>query len=134
MEGDCERVFHNEIFHTHEDGHRIICEGNCELRLFFKRIGHKKSSRYRLIQTESGGNFSLDFCSTQCYNDYVEQKGGAYLADKKLGRPTDNPKPVRMGIRIDADTVEKLDEYCKKNNLLRSEAVRIAINWLIGQK
>jgi len=56
------------------------------------------------------------------------------LADKKLGRPTDNPKPVRMGIRMDADTIKKLDAYCEAHNILRSEAVRIAINMLVSQK
>ncbi len=56
------------------------------------------------------------------------------MADKKMGRPTDNPKPIRMGVRIDPDTLERLDKYCKKNNIVRSEAVRIAINRLVEQK
>lgn len=56
------------------------------------------------------------------------------MDNKKLGRPTDNPKPARLGIRLDADTLKMLDEYCKENDIQRSQAVRIAIIQLVGQK
>lgn len=59
-----------------------------------------------------------------------DTKGGVHLADKKMGRPTDNPKPNRITIRIDNETLNKLDDYCKKINVERSEGVRHAIQKL----
>lgn len=60
--------------------------------------------------------------------------GGECLADKKMGRPTDNPKPNKITIRMDNDTLEKLDKYCKNNNIERSEGVRQAIHKLDDKK
>ncbi|MED4955920.1 ribbon-helix-helix domain-containing protein [Paenibacillus macerans] len=56
------------------------------------------------------------------------------MADKKMGRPTDNPKPNKITIRMDNDTLEKLDKYCKNNNIERSEGVRRAIHKLDDKK
>ncbi|MGG6314393.1 CopG family transcriptional regulator [Paenibacillus macerans] len=56
------------------------------------------------------------------------------MADKKMGRPTDNPKPNKITIRIDNDTLKKLDDYCKNNDIERSEGVRRAIHKLDVKK
>lgn len=60
--------------------------------------------------------------------------GGEGLADKKMGRPTDNPKPNKVTIRMDNDTLEKLDNYCRYNDIERSEGIRRAIHKLDDKK
>lgn len=51
------------------------------------------------------------------------------------GRPkSDNPKAVRYSIRLDADTEEKLKEYCEEHGITRGEAVRKAIYLLLDKK
>lgn len=73
----------------------------------------------------------IDMCLTQLYNIYVRHKKEVYfLTDKKMGRPTDNPKPNRITIRIDNETLNSLDGYCKKKSIERSEGVRRAIQKL----
>lgn len=52
----------------------------------------------------------------------------------KMGRPTDNPKPVQLGIRFDADTLKTLDEFCREKNITRAEGVRIAVQRLPRKK
>ena len=57
------------------------------------------------------------------------------LPVKKMGRPkVENPKDYRLGVRIDAETKERLQTYCKENNVPYGEAVRRAINLLIGKE
>lgn len=51
-----------------------------------------------------------------------------------MGRPTDNPKNVQLGIRFDADTLKILDEFCEKHNVSRAEGVRIAVRKLKLEK
>ncbi|GKX29828.1 hypothetical protein SH1V18_23080 [Vallitalea longa] len=48
-----------------------------------------------------------------------------------MGRPTDKPMPVRVGFRLDTETLNKLDKYCNVNNISRSKAIRKAILRLI---
>lgn len=46
----------------------------------------------------------------------------------KKGRPvSDNPKDYMLRVRIDEQTLLKLDECCKAENLSRSEVVRKGI-------
>lgn len=47
---------------------------------------------------------------------------------KKLGRPTDAPKDTTIRLRIDKDTLEKLDAYAAARGLNRSEAIRQLIS------
>ncbi|WP_195891852.1 ribbon-helix-helix domain-containing protein [Anaeromassilibacillus senegalensis] len=54
------------------------------------------------------------------------------MADKKMGRPTDNPKPYRVYARLDAESKEILDAYTKQENVTAMEAVRRAIKKLRG--
>ena len=53
----------------------------------------------------------------------------------KVGRPkSDNPKGDKFSFRLDANTVKGLDDYCLKNGVTRSEAIRIAVDSLINGK
>ena len=53
----------------------------------------------------------------------------------RTGRPkAENPKDVRFSIRLDAETDQRLDDYCAKNNITRAEAIRKGINLLLGKK
>ena len=49
---------------------------------------------------------------------------------KKMGRPTDNPKPYRVGFRLDEESKAILDEYCLEKNVTISEAGNMAIKKL----
>lgn len=52
----------------------------------------------------------------------------------KMGRPlSDNPKGKRIGVRLDNNTLETLDECCIKLDKSRSEVVRTGIN-LVADK
>ncbi len=48
----------------------------------------------------------------------------------RTGRPTDNPKPYRITIRIDEHSKRILDDYCKQENIPKMEAVRRGIKKL----
>ncbi len=48
-------------------------------------------------------------------------------AIKKGTKLTDKPKDYMLRVRLDAETVEKLDSICKKQNVSRSVAVRNGI-------
>ena len=37
---------------------------------------------------------------------------------KKLGRPTDNPKPHKLTVRLDDRGLEILDNYCRRKIIL----------------
>ncbi len=48
---------------------------------------------------------------------------------KKMGRPLTGmkKKDTRIGIRLDDDILDKLNEYCQKKGLSKSDAIRKAI-------
>lgn len=52
------------------------------------------------------------------------------MDNKKIGRPTDNPKTIQLAIRFDNKTLEILDNYCNKQELSRAEGVREAVRML----
>lgn len=46
----------------------------------------------------------------------------------RIGRPkVDKPKTIEVKARIDEETNEKLIEYCKKNQMSRTDVVRAGI-------
>lgn len=57
-------------------------------------------------------------------------------AMKKGTKLTDNPKDFMLRVRLDNETVQKLDTVCKQQNVSRSEAVRngIVIQYEQAQK
>ena len=58
--------------------------------------------------------------------------GGETMSDKKkAGRPfSENPKSVKLTVRVDCETVDILDAYCRKNNISRADGVREGIKAL----
>lgn len=58
------------------------------------------------------------------------------LSDKKkIGRPfSDNPKSVKLTVRIDNSEAETLDDYCARKEISRAEGVREAIRDLKQKK
>lgn len=50
---------------------------------------------------------------------------------KKIGRPySDNPKEIRLTVRLDKKHNEILERYVKKNKVTKNEAVRRGIERL----
>lgn len=52
------------------------------------------------------------------------------MPNKKMGRPTDNPKKTQFSVRFDEDTLKILDEYCSERKLSRPQGVREAVRKL----
>lgn len=52
------------------------------------------------------------------------------MTGKKLGRPTEQPKPHKITVRLDDDSLRKLLAYCAQQHVERSEGVRQAIQLL----
>lgn len=53
----------------------------------------------------------------------------------RTGRPkSEKPLTVEVKARIDADTNRKLNEYCEKNRITRTEVVRRGISFVLGEK
>ena len=55
------------------------------------------------------------------------------MAGKKMGRPTDQAKPIRIGFRIDSESLKQLDDYCEKNKIQRSDLIRKAVFQFISK-
>ena len=52
-----------------------------------------------------------------------------------VGRPkAEKPKDIRYSIRLDAETEEKLQNYCIEHNITKGEAIRQGIHLLLKQK
>lgn len=53
----------------------------------------------------------------------------------RTGRPkADNPKRNDVKVRLDDETSEKLDAYCKDKGITCAEAIRQGIYLLLGKK
>ncbi|MDP4119666.1 MAG: CopG family transcriptional regulator [Bacillota bacterium] len=50
------------------------------------------------------------------------------MGNKKMGRPTDNPKDISLKIRLDNDTAKKLDECIEEIKVSKAEIVRRGIH------
>lgn len=49
----------------------------------------------------------------------------------KIGRPTTNPKSIgRITVRLDSESSIILEEYCKRENIEKSEGIRRGIKLL----
>ncbi|MCB6829301.1 ribbon-helix-helix protein, CopG family [Megamonas funiformis] len=53
---------------------------------------------------------------------------------KKGTKLTDNPKDYMLRVRLDNDTLNRLDELCEKHNTNRSVIVRMGIDKLYQDK
>ncbi len=64
---------------------------------------------------------------------YVLSGGG--IITKRMGRPfSENPKDVRLSIRLDQKHSEMLNEYAEKHNVNRNEAIRRGIVKLLEEE
>ena len=53
----------------------------------------------------------------------------------RTGRPkVDNPNNIRTGVRLDAETMKRLEAYCKANGITKGEAIRKGIHLLLAQE
>lgn len=52
----------------------------------------------------------------------------------RTGRPTDNPRPHKLSIRVNDKSLEILEWYCTKENVNKTEAVERAIGKLVEEK
>lgn len=48
----------------------------------------------------------------------------------RTGRPTNNPKPNSIHVRLDDESIKILDNYCEQENIKRAEGVRRGIKLL----
>ncbi len=49
---------------------------------------------------------------------------------KKMGRPTENPKPYRAVVRFDEECKDILENYCEQKEVNQMEAIRRGIKKL----
>lgn len=61
---------------------------------------------------------------------YVRIRRMIEIEKKKIGRPTNNPKTKPRQVRLDEECNLILDEYCKKNDVSKAEAIRRGIKKL----
>lgn len=53
----------------------------------------------------------------------------------RTGRPkAENPKNIDIKVRFDEEGNELLLEYCKRNNITRTEAIRKAVQMLLEKE
>lgn len=48
----------------------------------------------------------------------------------KLGRPTDNPKPYKVSVRLDEQSKTILHDYCQQESVEQGEAIRRGVKKL----
>ena len=62
----------------------------------------------------------------------TKNKRGIEKVSQKKGRPkTEKPKDNRFSIRLDQEMLERMIEYCEKNNMTRADAIRKALGLLL---
>ena len=52
------------------------------------------------------------------------------MGAKKMGRPTDNPKPYKIAVKLDQEAKDILDAYTKQEKVSVMEAARRGIKRL----
>lgn len=53
----------------------------------------------------------------------------------RTGRPKSlSPKTIEVKARIDKDTNERLNRYCKKHNVTRTDVVRVGIENVLSRE
>ena len=52
------------------------------------------------------------------------------MAGSRMGRPTDNPKDKPLFVRLDHESDEILEAYCRQENVSKMEAARRGIKKL----
>ncbi|WP_156136426.1 hypothetical protein [Candidatus Soleaferrea massiliensis] len=49
------------------------------------------------------------------------------MTSKKMGRPTDNPRPYKIGLRINEKTKQILEQYCMQKSVNKTTAIERGI-------
>lgn len=52
------------------------------------------------------------------------------MGEKKAGRPTENPKPYKIAVKLDQEAKDILDAYCQQKEVSVMEAARRGIKKL----
>lgn len=52
------------------------------------------------------------------------------MTEKKMGRPTDNPKIEKVTVRLDEEASDILKKYCNQENVTRVEGIRRGVKKL----
>lgn len=52
------------------------------------------------------------------------------MSSKKMGRPTDNPRPHKVSIRINENSKQTLEKYCLQESVNKTEAIERGIGKL----
>ncbi|WP_195984598.1 CopG family transcriptional regulator [Clostridium sp. D33t1_170424_F3] len=52
------------------------------------------------------------------------------MGEKKLGRPTDNPKNIVLKIRLDEDSSKRLEECSMNMKISKAEVIRRGIKMM----
>ncbi len=52
------------------------------------------------------------------------------MGEKKMGRPTENPKSHHVGVRLDDESKDILDHYCQQENVSKMEGIRRGVKKL----
>ncbi len=52
------------------------------------------------------------------------------MGTKKMGRPTDNPKPYQLTVKYDEECKQILKDYCEQEKVNKMEATRRGIKKL----
>jgi len=50
------------------------------------------------------------------------------MGNKKMGRPTDNPKDIALKVRLDKETAEKLDRCVQILKVSKAEVIRRGVH------
>ncbi len=80
-------------------------------------------------------NIGIDFLSRIKYNIGVTKRKRGERVSPRTGRPkADKPKDIRYSVRLDTETEEKLQEYCKEHNITKGAAIRQGIHLLLDEK
>lgn len=79
------------------------------------------------IKILTGGKKIIDFLAVKSYTILVGRKGGN-MPDKQRGRPTsNNPKSLRVDVRLTEDELKMLDKYCQQKGVSRPQGLRDGI-------
>ncbi|NCC69171.1 MAG: CopG family transcriptional regulator [Clostridia bacterium] len=50
------------------------------------------------------------------------------MGNKKMGRPTDNPKDISLKVRLDKETSDKLDDCVRAMEVSKAEVIRRGVH------
>lgn len=73
---------------------------------------------------------TIDFCPTKCIMELCPTIKRGDGMSPRTGRPTDNPRPNKLSIRISDEDKLILEKYCETEGVNRTEAISRGIKKL----